>query len=131
MQFAEQHNVRYSADFRFPASLGIDAFDIGIILHNAGQNAIEAARRAEDPWVRVESRVHHKTVLIDISNSCGEPVNINPETGRPDTVKSSGHGIGLRNIESAAEKYSGDVQITAGPDTFMLSIFLSAPSAHC
>lgn len=126
-QYAEQHGIRYTADVQFPNGLGIDAFDVGIILHNAGQNAIAAAMQSEDPWVHVRSRVHRRTLLIDVSNSCAKPAVINPSTGRPDTTRPGEHGLGLRNVDSVAERYGGNVQITAGQDTFTISVLLIVP----
>ena len=123
---AEQRGVQYDVRFRFPTGLGIDAFDLGTILHNAGQNAIEAAAACKDPWVRVRSTVHNRAVLVEITNSCAQPVPLDKTTGLPVSARTGEHGFGLRNIASAAAKYNGNLRAEASPKSFALLVLLSA-----
>lgn len=124
-QIAKQRGIRYDTHFRFPSGLGIDAFDLGVILHNAGRNAIEGAAGSEEPWVCVRSTVHNHNVLIEVSNSCPAQVVLHPQTGLPVSTRQGEHGNGLRNIASAAAKYSGSVRAEAGLNTFTLLVLLS------
>lgn len=42
-QEADRAGVKFSVDFSYPKELQIDVYDIGVILNNALENAIEAA----------------------------------------------------------------------------------------
>ncbi|MDE7281042.1 MAG: GHKL domain-containing protein, partial [Ruminiclostridium sp.] len=46
-QEAEKKNISFKSDFAFPKNLGIDAFDIGVILDNALENCITACEDME------------------------------------------------------------------------------------
>ena len=42
VQLAERNCIEFDADFLFPSDMGINAFDLSIIMNNALENAIEA-----------------------------------------------------------------------------------------
>ena len=57
-QEADRARVKFSVDFSYPKELQIDVYDIGVILNNALENAIEAATQMErDKYVSLHSYV--------------------------------------------------------------------------
>lgn len=58
-QEADRARVKFSVDFSYPKELQIDVYDIGVILNNALENAIEAATQMErDKYVSLHSYVN-------------------------------------------------------------------------
>lgn len=120
--------IEFESRFVYPERLKINPFDMSVILTNALQNAIEAAEGIEDPEVMITSVVRERFFIISIKNTVSERVLLNEE-GIPDTTKKDpGHGYGLKNIRSIAQRYKGDLEIrqeeTEGKRFFVLNIML-------
>lgn len=124
--------IRFDADGLLLSDLGgIEAFDVGIVLSNALDNAIEACRRLRESeperplWIAVRSFRRKKMLLIETENSFGGVLRLDAD-GLPKTAKTDGasHGIGLRSIRRCAEKYGGGLDFTAENGTFVLSVML-------
>lgn len=116
----------------FPKDLLIQSYDIGIILGNALDNAIEACRklREKEPdaetFIRLSSFQKGRMVFIEIENSFDGNVIRKRQSEFPVTNKADkeAHGIGLTNIKSAAERYHGGVDWSVDNKVFTLSVML-------
>lgn len=116
----------------FPKDLKIRGYDIGVILGNALDNALEACRelRTVEPeaeiYIRLSSSLKRKMFLMEIENRFNGELLMTGQSGFPLTKKKDKdlHGIGLENIKSAAEKYQGAVDWTAEGRVFTLSVML-------
>lgn len=99
----------------FSEKLEIQNYDIGIVLCNALDNAIEACAKLMNtengPFIRVSSFFQGKMFFIEIENSFNGRLLQNRQGEFPDTDKEDKetHGIGLINIKKAVEKYQGAV----------------------
>lgn len=119
-------------DLLFPKDLKIQSYDIGVILGNALDNALEACRelRTAKPeaeiYIRLSSSLKRKMFLMEIENCFNGELMMTGQSGFPVTKKKDKnlHGIGLENIKSAAEKYQGAVDWTAEGGVFTLSVML-------
>lgn len=108
-------------------------YDIGIILNNALDNAIEACEKVkEERKISLKSYEKGNLFFIEVSNNF-DNITLDPETGFPVTDKKdkSIHGFGLYNIQKAAGKYMGDIDIElieAGRENFFnLTVMLYKP----
>lgn len=128
----ELPGIRLDADgFLLNDLGGIEAYDVGIILSNALDNAIEACRRLResDPreklFIVVRSLRKKNMLLIEVENSFGGVLQLGAD-GLPLTSKEDAapHGIGLRSIRNCAEKYAGGVDLTAENGRFVLSVMM-------
>lgn len=128
----ELPGIRLDADgFLLNDLGGIEAYDVGIILSNALDNAIEACRALREKcpdeklFISVRSIRKKNMLLIEVENSFGGTLRRGAD-GFPQTTKPDGasHGIGLRSIRSCAEKYSGGVDFTAESGRFVLSVMM-------
>ena len=120
--------IEFESRFVYPEQLKINPFDMSVILTNALQNAIEAAEGVENSEIMVTSVVRERFFIISVKNTVSEMVLLNEE-GIPDTTKKdSGHGYGLKNIRSIAQRYKGDLEIRQeekeGKRFFVLNIML-------
>lgn len=125
---AARLDVPFRSTFRYPAGGGFDPFDIGIILHNAGANALEHAASCEDPFVEVRSAMHNNALVIEYRNRFCGALELDHETGLPTTSKqdTKSHGIGMSNIRSTAERYNGACEISVQDGVCTLTVLLAA-----
>ena len=113
-QEADRAGVKFSVDFSYPKELQIDVYDIGVILNNALENAIEAATLLNrDKYVSLHSYVKGNLFFVEVENSFAREIVMNKESGLPKSSKANKkfHGMGLTNIQRCARKYRGDIDI--------------------
>lgn len=116
----------------FPEGLHIRSYDIGMILGNALDNALEACvkLKKEDAsaktYIRLTSLVRGQLLLLKVENSFDGSVRQKPQAEFPVSDKEGKemHGIGMMNIKSAAEKYQGTVDWKVKGRTFILAVML-------
>lgn len=116
----------------FPDNLLVQGYDIGIILGNALDNAIEACRHLKEKkpeaeaFIRMWSFQKGKMIFIEIENSFDGNIIRKRQSEFPVTGKADkeAHGIGLANIKNAAEKYHGAVDWSVNSKIFTLSIMM-------
>ncbi len=128
MRLAKQKQLVFFSDFVYPDHLGIDVFDLSIILNNGLDNAMEACEREENPFVELHAARKGHMFLIAIENSFhGE---LNWSGGLPVSKKSEPeHGLGLKNIARCAEKYYGRMDVRIQEERFILTVMLQGKSA--
>ncbi len=127
-QICEQEDIVLSGDLLYPVQLGIEAFDLGILLNNALDNAIEACRKLngeEKKEIIFRGYVKGRMFFFTIQNTC----DIKPlpradgilRTTKPDEWR---HGLGMSNMRSCVEKYYGTMQYERMGNLFSLTIML-------
>ena len=125
-QDADRVGVKFSVDYIYPKELQIDVYDIGVILNNALENAIEAATLLNrDKYVSLHSYVKGNLFFIEVENSFAREIVMNKESGLPESSKANKkfHGMGLINIQRCARKYKGDIDIVIGTSRQKQQIF--------
>lgn len=117
---------------QFSEKLFIQSYDIGIILGNALDNAMEACRKlkAKEPgaeaFIRISSFQKRELFFLKVENSFDGRVVRRPRNEFPVTDKADreNHGIGLINIRSTAEKYYGTMDFKVNGRVFILSVMM-------
>ena len=126
-------DLRVDADqLLFPQEIGIHSYDIGVILGNAVDNAIEACRKLKakepgaDAFIRISSLQKGKLLILKVENSFDGHLVRGRQEEFPATDKADGenHGIGLVNIKSTAEKYQGTMDYKVKGRVFILSVMM-------
>lgn len=116
----------------FSENMHIQSYDIGVIIGNALDNAIEACRKLKaeqqeaETFIRISSFTRGKMFFIEVENSFNGKVRRKKQSEFSVTEKSDNraHGMGLANIKHTAEKYHGGVDWTAEGKVFMLSVMM-------
>ncbi len=114
-QEAKKRHISFEADFVCPAKQQIDVYDIGIVLNNALENAIEASSKAEgNKSISLRSCMKGNLFFIEVENDFFGELIIDSKTGLPVSSKEDKqlHGVGMENIQRCAKKYMGDIDIT-------------------
>ena len=114
----------FEADFHYPDSAAVDAFDLSVILDNALTNALEAAPQGGQ--IRIRSFREHQAYLIVIENTFEGELAGRSADGLLMTTKQPAeeHGFGLRHIKTVVERYHGAMTIEQKGDTVVLSLML-------
>ena len=114
-QEAEKQDISFEADFLYPDKQQIDVYDIGIVLNNALENAIEASSKLEGKkTINLRSYMKGNLFFIEVENDFLSEIIFDSETGLPVSSKADKqlHGLGMENIQRCARKYMGGIDIT-------------------
>jgi len=126
-------DLRMDVDgLQFPEKLFIQSYDIGIVLGNAVDNAMDACRKlkakepGEEAFIRISSFQKRELFFLKVENSFDGKVVRRPRNEFPVTDKADreNHGIGLINIRSTAEKYQGTMDFKVNGRVFILSVMM-------
>lgn len=126
----------YIDQLLFPQDLPVRSYDIGIILGNALDNALEACIRLKkqepkaEVFIRLISFQRGKLLFLRIENSFDGNLVRNPWSEFPLTAKKEKelHGIGLVNMKHVAESYGGTVDWDVADRVFILAVMLKLPA---
>ena len=130
-------DLKMDADkLMLPQGLEIHSYDIGVILGNAMDNAIEACRKLKakeleaDAFIRLCSLQKGNLLILKVENSFDGRLVRRRQEEFPITDKADkkSHGIGLANIKSTAEKYQGTMDFKVNGRVFILSVMMKNES---
>lgn len=131
-QICEQERIVMEGELPFPAQLGIEAFDLGILLNNALDNAIEACRKMPvDSGKVISFRGYAKgrMYFLVVQNTYASSLLRTGEGGlRTTKADRNAHGLGMSNMRSCVEKYYGTMQYDAKDGKFVLTLMLQGRS---
>lgn len=116
---AKKVGVPYEIDIRIVSDLKMEPVDLCIILSNLFDNALEACCLMPDDTERRISLFigqHNQAVLLKLTNNYTSEKRNNRHPGI--------HGMGLRNIRKAVEKYDGSFRILKRQNIFEAEIIL-------
>ena len=128
---AEKAGIRFEADFQYGGEIPV--FDLGIILNNLLDNAIEACEKLEqgEGFIRLMLKRKKQFLLLEVENSFDGAVPIRKGSLFPATTKQNvlpdivtEHGIGLENVRDVAGRYFGGVNIKVKRDVFHVTVML-------
>lgn len=128
---AKKAGIRFEADFRYGGEIPV--FDLGIILNNLLDNAIEACEKLEPGkgFIHLALKRRRQFLLLEVENSFDGAVPTRKGSPLPATTKQSilpdivtEHGIGLENVRDMAERYFGGVNIKVKGDVFHVTVML-------
>lgn len=127
--------IRLDADgFLLPNTLTMKAYDVGIILSNGLDNAIEACVLMREREPEAEAYISicffkaKNMYFIEMENSFDGMALSRGDGGLPLSTKEDKavHGIGLKNIRKCAVKYGGDVDCIVDGRKFTLSVMVKS-----
>jgi sensor histidine kinase YesM len=122
----QKEGITFHTSIFIPMKLLIKEKDLCIILSNALDNAIEAARLCEaEKTVDISIASRKNALSIVIKNSYFNEMK-KDALGNIFTTKvdASNHGLGLSSIRKAVNKYDGEIVIELDNNIFCLMILL-------
>lgn len=107
MSEAQQLGIAVSVRMDFPKELRVSDWELAVVIGNLMDNALFACKKLPEGVqgrIQVTARTAHRQFLLEIRNTCLEPVVFDPETGIPVSNRGADHGIGMQSIAYFAEK---------------------------
>ncbi len=112
-------SVPFTCRAVIPTELSLTGPELATVLGNVLENAWEASRRSEAPWISVTARVHMRTLLVEVKNAVSGETRF--EDDLPVSTKPEG-GLGLKSASRVLEKYGGVLQCHRTGDTFFTQV---------
>lgn len=122
---AHNSGIEVESNIVIPAEMNINDDDMVVILGNLFDNAIEATERLDSyKKISVNLEYEKSCTFIKIKNSYDNVINM--VNGRIATRKrnSTMHGIGLRSVQTAIDKYDGIMDIEHNNNEFIVNVIL-------
>lgn len=126
-------DIRIDAErLLFSENMNIQSYDVGVIIGNALDNAIEACKKLKsekqeaETFIRISTFKKGKMIFIEVENSFNGKVVKKKQSEFPVTDKTDKreHGIGFLNIKHTAEKYHEAVDWSVDGKVFTLSVMM-------
>lgn len=112
----QQDSVEFTVNASVPETLPYSEVEIGTLFGNLVENACEAAKKCEKPFVHVKIEEKGGKLLLEIKNSVSGRVVF--ENGLPVTTKTGG-GIGTGSARRIVERYGGMLSWKQDGETFI------------
>ena len=110
LEKGEKAGISMEYKVKITKKLSLKAYELNVLLRNLLDNAITAAREAEEKYISIHMLAEKDMLVIEIKNSYtgeirtkGEYI-LSTKTGKK-------HGIGLRNVKNLVESKQGTLQI--------------------
>jgi hypothetical protein len=122
------NQIHLQVQVEFPRHTNIRSVDLCAILGNLLDNALEAVKEIKEP----EQRIVHLTIrrinqilVIKVENYFSNHLVVENDKLQTTKTEAGLHGWGLKNAQTAAEKYDGVVKTTYEGNTFRAVATLS------
>lgn len=121
-------DICFQVNFHYPEPGLYDAFDLGIVLQNLLQNALEACEKVSEGerFISLTGKQKGRFFLMEAKNSFAGKI-VFGQNGLPVTAKKTDtpmHGIGLSNVRRIAEKYMGEMDINIENQIFSITVMV-------
>ena len=122
---AKQRHIQFDLEIQIPENLQVSSYAMSVILGNAIDNALEAAEKTEEKRISLVIKYTKGRLLIRVSNPFSGRLD-EKGAGRFRTGKADqkNHGLGLKNMEEAAEKLGGGMRVHTERQVFTLTMLL-------
>ncbi len=107
-----------------PEKLNIRPFDLSVVLGNLIDNAIEAACKCKEKFIKLSVELDRNVLYVSISNSFDGKLNY--DSGKLATTKDDkeNHGMGLSSVQRSLEKYNGAMELRHKGNTFYVDVLI-------
>ena len=124
---AKQNGIRFEVKLDIPTIFPLANADLCIILGNALDNAIEANidKGIVEPYVDLKMKYTQKNLVLIIENSFNGELYTDGK-GNVITRKNDkkNHGIGIKSIQRALQKYNGFMNVDIDNKNYKLTIIM-------
>ena len=122
---ATKNGIDVSANITLPAKLEINEDDIVVILGNLLDNAIEACQKVSTGrYIKLRISYEEGCIILNIKNSFDKIINKFDGEYITRTEDKSLHGLGIKSVRNAVEKYDGFLKFTSKGTEFDVDIIL-------
>jgi sensor histidine kinase regulating citrate/malate metabolism len=109
---AEEDGIKVLSNIAIPRDVQIPEDDMVVILGNLLDNAVEAASRVkENAYIKLSLEYDRGCMYMSVKNSFDNIVDIKEGKMQTRKVDKAAHGIGLKSVQLALDKYHGQLDI--------------------
>lgn len=122
LTLARRKDVLVNCTAKLPEQLPVEDVDLCVILGNLLDNAIEGCGRMEkgDRFLRVYLAVNGNQLYFSVQNSAKEEPDF--EERNYITKKRGNHGLGMKRVKAAVDKYQGYLNLANEPGIFAAEV---------
>ncbi len=117
------NGIQLTIDARVPELMHISDVDICKIASNLLDNAVEAAKKCTDGFIRVYIGTLKGQLYLSVLNSTDGNIKA-VNNGYATTKSAPGHGVGIKSITRTVKKYGGWIEQKHDEDLFSTEILI-------
>jgi len=114
-------DVAFTCQAVIPQTLSLTGPELATVLGNVLENAWEASRKSETPWISFTAWTRRNGLLVEVKNAVSEETKF--EDDLPVSTKPGG-GLGLKSVNRVLEKHGGVLHCFRTGNTFFTRIVI-------
>lgn len=125
---SKEQGIEFDLKIFIPEILSFSQCDVGIVLGNALDNAIEAVKecKTHEKVIKISMGIKKKALVLVIKNPYEHILKFDKSENLRTTKKeSSRHGYGLNSIRRVAHKYQGIIHTETDDNLFSLTVLMN------
>lgn len=125
---AKEQGIKFNLKIFIPEILTINQCDIGIVLGNAIDNAIEAVRQCKltEKVIYISMGIKKEALVLVVKNPYEHCIKKDKNGNLLSTKEEvSRHGYGVNSIKRVAERYHGEVFIDTQNNIFAMTVIMN------
>ena len=122
LTLARRQGISINCKVRVPEKISVEDVDLCVILGNLMDNALEACRLIEERerFLRIYMTVNKSQLYLSIQNSARAEPDFDERNYI--TKKRGNHGLGMKRVQAAVEKYHGYLNLANEPGIFAAEV---------
>ncbi len=122
LTLARRQKIAVNCKVKVPEQIGVEDVDLCVILGNLLENALEACAQTEEPnrFLRIYMTVNGSQLYLSVQNSAREEPDFNQRNYI--TRKRGNHGLGMKRVQAAVDKYDGYLNLANEPGIFAAEV---------
>lgn len=121
LNYAKEKGIAVACEIQISDTFQLERGDMGVILGNLLDNAIEASEQVENPYISIKMRQRNQGLYLEIQNNARKS-----RKGAFGTTKKDkeNHGFGLISVKKTVEKYNGYIEVNRRKEKFIVGLVL-------
>ena len=116
---ARSHQINVDCDIKIPEDIDVSHCKFNVVIGNLLENAIDAAAKSKEKKIVLKIHFSGDVLFLQVKNTYEG--NIKIENGRVYGKRSlNSHGIGLRSVQDIIKEHSGNIDIKATEEYFVV-----------
>ncbi len=117
-------NICFNADILVSEELECMVSDLGVVIGNLLDNAIEAVKQVDNKWIRLKMEYNKGRLMIKMCNPFTGSVQYKGSQILSSKKDTKNHGIGLTSVKNVVKKYDGEMELSHNDGNFEVTILM-------